>query len=188
MRAVRCSSSPWSYLADLRLPRVRPPRRVGPGLPPAVQVGAPSVVVTLSAWGLILLALVFVGWTLLRSAELLSLQPGLFGLGLLLSLSTLAAAVGTLRRLDGARRLLIVLLGAAIGIHLGSLVLQHALLPLLLEPVLAWALAPAQAFDLFGGLSGAARWLAAALTLAGCGLLAAVIRSLRSPAVRREFS
>jgi hypothetical protein len=188
MRAVRCSSSPWSHLADLRLPRARPPRRVRPGLPQAVKVGAPSVFVTLSAWGLILLALVFVGWTLLRSAELLNLQPGLFGLGLLLSLSTLGAAVGTLRRHDGARRALIGLLAVAIGIHLGSLLLQHALLPLLLEPALAWAVGPAQAFELFGGLSGAARWIGAGLTLAGCGLLIGVIRGLRTPAVRREFS
>jgi hypothetical protein len=175
-------------LADLRLPRARLPRRVAPGLPQAVRVGAPSVFVTASAWGLIALALLFAVWALLGRAELAAVRPGLFGLVLLLPLATLVAAVGTLRRHDGARRALIGLLGTAIAIHLVGLVLHHALLPSLLEPALAWAAGPAQAFELFGGLSGAARWIGAALTLTGCALLGALIRGLSTPAVRREFT
>ena len=93
------------------------------GRPQTLRVGAPSVLVTSTAWVFILVALVLGPVAVVRSAQLASV--GWLVLGLMLSVALLVSAVGTLRRLDWARRSLIGLLLAAVIFNLVALLLQH---------------------------------------------------------------
>jgi hypothetical protein len=126
------------------------------GRPQTLRVGAPSVLVTSTAWLLILLALVLGPLAVVRGAQLGS--AAWLVLGLSLSVGLLVSAVGTLRRLDWARRGLIGLLGLAVGFNLVALLLQHQ--------------------QVFAVLSHA---------LVG-GLLGWVVLGLMSAGVRQEFS
>ena len=124
MRALKCSSRFWPSLADLRLLSHR--KAVQPvawGRPQTLRVGAPSVLVTSTAWVFMLLAMVLGPLAVLRGAQLGS--AAWLVLGLSLAVALLVSAAGTLRRLDWARRGLIGLLVLAVGFNLVALLLQH---------------------------------------------------------------
>lgn len=211
MRAVKCSSRPWSPLADLFLPASRTPGRPPVGLAQTVRVGAPSVFVTGTAWFFIVFAALVSVAALLQSAEAASLLPGLqlagdaplspqvvavlrgqlpwvLGVALLLSIATLASAVGLLLRLEGARRVFVGLLVLAIVFHLGGLALQQVLVHVVVVRAWVEALLPAALVQAVGGPAAAARGIGALLSLAACAALVGVIRGLSSRSVRQEFA
>jgi hypothetical protein len=157
MRALKCSSRFLPSLADLRLMGHRKSvRPVAWGRPQTLRVGAPSVLVTSTAWVFIVLAMVLGPLAVVRGAQLGSVAW--LVLGLMVSVALLVSAVGTLRRLDWARRGLIGLLLAAVGFNLVALLLLH-------QQVFA-----VMAHALVGGL------------------LAWVVHGLMAAVVRQEFS
>lgn len=215
MRAVKCSSRPWSALADLFSPvspgSARAPTHPPAGLAQTYRVGAPSVFVTGTAWFFIVLAALVSVAALLHSAETASLLPGLqlagdaplspqvvaalrgqlpwvLGGALVLSLATLASAIGLLLRLEGARRVFVGLLVLAIVFHLGGLALQQVLVHAVVVRGWVEALLPAALVQAVGGPAMAARCLGALLSLGACVALVGVIRGLSSRAVRQEFA
>lgn len=173
-----------------------------------LNVGARSRFVTVTAWVFIVLAALASGWALLQQASVVSLAtvtvpgsttpfvtglllayaPWVVGAGLALSVATLAAAVGLLWRLEGARRAFIGLLVLAAMANLLGLWIQHEVVESLVQSTLQRTPLPPQAADVFGGFVTAARVLAGALTLGACALLVWIIRRLMSPAVRQEFA
>jgi hypothetical protein len=178
-------------------------------MPQTYTVGARSLFVTATAWAFIVLAALASVCALLQNAALASLLPGVqampqpmpaltgllmsylpwvAGAGLVISLATLASAIGLLLRLDWARRTFIVLLVVAIVANLLGLWLQHELVQSVVDQTLARTAIPAQALGVFGGFVTAARVLALLMTLAGCGLLVWIIRRLMSAGVRQEFA
>ncbi len=179
-------------------------------MPYTINVGARSFFVTAVAWVFIALGALASASALLQHANVASLLPalqanavkgelpGLAGLlmaylpwtiaaVLVLSLATLASAVGLLFRLEGARRVFIGLLVVAIAANIAGLWLQHELVQSVVSATLSGVPMPEQALGVFGGFVTAARVMAALMTLAACGLLAWIIRALMSPAVRQEF-
>jgi hypothetical protein len=180
-------------------------------MPQTYNVGSKSLFVTFTAWVFIVLAALASVSALLQNASIASVLPGLtvvgnvqpvplltglllgylpwvVGAGLLMSLATLACAVGLLLRLEWARRIFIVLLGLAIVANIAGLWLQQEMLQSLVSSTLQRAPLPPHAADVFGGFVTAARVGAVLLTLAACGLLVWIIRRLMSPAVRQEFA
>jgi hypothetical protein len=179
-------------------------------MPQTFNVGARSLFVTATAWAFIVLAALATGSALLQNAAVASLVPGVqplpqqpmpvltgllvsylpwvVGAGLVISLVTLASAIGLLLRLDWARRTFIGLLIVAIVANLLGLWLQHELVQSVVDQTLARTTIPAQALGVFGGFVTAARVLAVLMTLAGCGLLVWIIRRLMSANVRQEFA
>jgi hypothetical protein len=180
-------------------------------MPQTYNVGSKSLFVTFTAWVFIVLAALASVSALLQNASIASVLPGLtvvgnvqpvplltglllgylpwvVGAGLLMSLATLACAVGLLLRLEWARRIFIVLLGLAIVANIAGLWLQQEVLQSLVSSTLQRAPLPPHAADVFGGFVTAARVGAVLLTLAACGLLVWIIRRLMSPAVRQEFA
>jgi hypothetical protein len=173
-----------------------------------LNVGARSRFVTVTAWVFIVLAALASGWALLQQASVVSLAtapvpgratpfvtglllayaPWVVGTGLALSVATLAAAVGLLWRLEGARRAFIGLLVLAAVANLLGLWIQHEVVESLVQSTLQRAPLPPHAADVFGGFVTAARVLAGVLTLGACALLMWIIRRLMSPAVRQEFA
>lgn len=173
-----------------------------------LNVGAPSRFVTVTAWVFIALAGLASVWALLQHAAMISLATGtvpgsvapwmtgrllayapwVLGAGLVLSVATLAAAVGLLWRLDWARRVFIGLLVLAAVANVLGLWIQHEVVESLVQSTLQRAPLPPQAADVFGGFVTAARVLAGVLTLGACALLVWIIRRLMSPAVRQEFA
>ena len=178
-------------------------------MPQTFNVGARSLFVTATAWAFIVLAALASACALLQNAAvaslvpnvqawprpmplltglLLSYLPWVVGAGLVISLATLASAVGLLLRLDWARRTFIGLLVVAIVANLLGLWLQHELVQSVVDQTLARTTIPAHALGVFGGFVTAARVLALLMTLAGCGLLVWIIRRLMSASVRQEFA
>ncbi len=180
-------------------------------MPQTFNVGARSLFVTLTAWVFIVLALLASASAVVQNAAVASLMPGLplaaernplplltgllvgylpwvVGTGLVMSLATLASAIGLLLRLDWARRTFIGLLVVAIAANLLGLWLQQEVLQSVVSNTLANVAIPQQALGVFGGFVTAARVMAVLMTLVGCALLGWIIRRLMSPGVRQEFA
>jgi len=180
-------------------------------MPQTYTVGARSMFVTATAWVFIILAAVASASALVQNAAVASLMPGLqletgrdalplltglligylpwvVGTGLVMSLATLASAIGLLMRLDWARRTFIGLLVFAIVANLMGLWLQQEVVQSLVSNTLRGASIPAQALGVFGGFVTAARVMAVLMTLVGCSLLGWIIRRLMSAGVRQEFA
>jgi hypothetical protein len=180
-------------------------------MPQTFNVGSRSFFVTLIAWLFFALGALASVSALLQNATLASWLPDLQGLGatqplplltglligylpwvvgagLVISLATMASAVGLALRLEWARRSFIALLGLAIAANLLGLWLQHEVVQSVVESTLARAPLPAAAAQVFGGFVTAAQVMAVAVTLAACAFLGWVMRRLMSPAVRQEFA
>ena len=180
-------------------------------MPQTFNVGNRSLFVTATAWAFIVLAALASCSALLQNAAVASLMPGLqslgvhqpmplltgllmgylpwvVGTGLVMSLATLASAIGLLLRLDWARRTFIGLLVVAIVANLLGLWLQHEVVQSVVDSTLAHTAIPAQALGVFGGFVTAARVMAVLMTLAACSLLVWIIRRLMSASVRQEFA
>ena len=180
-------------------------------MPQTYNVGARSLFVTTTAWVFIVLAALTSVSALVQNAAVASLMPGLHlsgdgyplplltglllgylpwvvGTGLVMSLATLASAIGLLMRLDWARRTFIGLLAFAIVANLLGLWLQQEVLQSVVSNTLAGVSIPQQALGVFGGFVTAARVMAVLMTLVGCALLGWIIRRLMSATVRQEFA
>ena len=179
-------------------------------MPQTYNVGARSLFVTATAWVFILLGALASASALVQNAAVASLMPGLqlgergalplltgllvgylpwvVGTGLVVSLATLASAIGLLVRLDWARRVFIGLLAFAIVANLLGLWLQHEVLQSLVNNTLSTISIPAQALGVFGGFVTAARVMAVLMTLLACSLLGWIIRRLMSNSIRQEFA
>ena len=174
-------------------------------MPQTYNVGARSLFVTAIAWVFIVLAVLTSMSALVQNAAVASLMPGMqiatermplltglligylpwfVGTGLVMSLATLASAIGLLMRLDWARRSFIGLLVVAIFANLLGLRLQQEVV----QSVVSSAAIPQQAMGVFGGFVTAARVMAVLMTLAGCAALGGIIGRLMSPSVRQEFA
>ena len=175
------------------------------------NVGARSLFVTITAWVFIVLGLLASSSALVQNATVASLpgqlvltgtplpQPGLtgwllaylpwvVGAGLVVSVATLAAAVGLLLRLEWARRTFIGLLIVAIVANLCGLWLQQEVMLSLVDATLQNAPLPPQVADVFGGFVVAARSMAVLVTLVACGFLAWIAWRLTLPPIRQEFA
>ena len=178
-------------------------------MPQTYNVGARSLFVTATAWVFIILALLTSVSALVQNAAVASLMPGMqvaterlplltglligylpwvVGTGLVMSLATLASAIGLLLRLDWARRSFIVLLAVAICANLLGLWLQHEVVQSVVSNTLSHTAIPQQALGVFGGFVTAARVMAVLMTLVGCAFLGWIIRRLMSATVRQEFA
>lgn len=180
-------------------------------MPQTYSVGARSLFVTATAWVFIVLAALASVSALVQNAAVASLMPGwqlashhaplplltglligylpwVVGTGLVMSLATLASAIGLLLRLDWARRTFIGLLIVAIAANLMGLWLQQEVVQSVVSNTLSSVAIPQQAMGVFGGFVTAARVMAVLMTLAGCGLLGWIIRRLMSAGVRQEFA
>ena len=180
-------------------------------MPQTYTVGSRSLFVTATAWVFIILAALTSASALVQNAAVASLMPGLqlaternplplltgllvgylpwvVGAGLVISLATLASAIGLLMRLDWARRTFIGLLVVAIMANLLGLWLQQEVVESVVSNTLSSVAIPAQALGVFGGFVTAARVMAVLMTLVGCALLVWIIRRLMSAGVRQEFA
>ena len=178
-------------------------------MPQTYNVGARSLFVTAIAWVFIVLAVLTSMSALVQNAAVASLMPGVqiatermplltglligylpwvVGTGLVMSLATLASAIGLLMRLDWARRSFIGLLVVAIFANLLGLWLQQEVVQSVVSSTLSSAAIPQQAMGLFGGFVTAARVMAMLMTLVGCAVLGGIIGRLMSPSVRQEFA
>ena len=175
------------------------------------NVGARSRFVTATAWMFIVLGLLasvsalvqnalasslpgqiaLAGTTLaqpLLTGWLLAYLRWVVGAGLVVSVTTLAAAVGLLLRLEWARRSLIVLLLVAIVVNLFGLWLQQELMLSLVDVTLHQAILPPQVAGVFGGFVVATRSMAVLFTLAVCTMLGWIAWRLTLPPIRQEFA
>jgi hypothetical protein len=180
-------------------------------MPNTIQVGARSLFVTATAWVFIVLGVFASASALVQNAAVAALVPGLHvagdtqplplltgllisylpwvvGAGLVISLATLASAIGLLVRLNWARRVFIGVLSVAIVANLAGLWLQQEVLQSVVSSTLNSTPIPAQALGVFGGFVTAARVMATIVTLGACTMLGWIIRSLMSPRVRQEFA
>jgi hypothetical protein len=180
-------------------------------MPQTFNVGSRSLFVSVTAWVFIVLGGLASVSALVQNAAIASLLPGLSltmdpkslplltglvvahlpwvaGIGLLLSVATLAAAVGLLLRLEWARRVFIGLAVVAILGNLFGLWLQQEMLQSLIDSTLSRSALPREAAGVFGGFATAARVTAVALSLGACMLLVWIIRRLMSQGVRQEFA
>jgi len=177
-------------------------------MPTTITVGARSLFVTATAWVFILLGVMSCLSALVQNAMLASLLPELssspaasgvtnllqdylpwvVGTGVVMSLATLASAIGLLLRLDWARRTFIALLVVAIVANLLGLWLQQEMMQSVVSRTLGSVALPPQAMGVFGGFVTAARVMAVVVTLGACALLAWIIRRLMSAGVRQEFA
>lgn len=180
-------------------------------MPQTFNVGARSIFVTTVAWVFIALSLLAVASAVVQNAAVASLLPGwhsqgaaqalplltglliaylpwVVGAGLVLSLATLASAIGLLLRLDWARRSFIGLLVLAIVANLLGLWFQHEVVQSVVASTLQRAPLPEPVLGVFGGFVTAARAMGAVMTLVACGLLGWIIRRLMSAAVKQEFA
>ena len=178
-------------------------------MPQTYNVGARSLFVTAIAWVFIVLAVLTSMSALVQNAAVASLMPGVqvatermplltglligylpwvVGIGLVMSLATLASAIGLLMRLDWARRSFIGLLVVAIFANLLGLWLQQEVVQSVVSSTLSSSPIPQHAMGVFGGFVTAARVMALLMTLAGCAVLGWIIGRLMSPTVRQEFA
>jgi len=179
-------------------------------MPYTINVGSRSKFVTLVAWLFIVLALMasasalvqnhavsasLPGWRAVTEHGPLPMLTGLLvgylpwvvGAGLVVSLFTLASAIGLLLRLNWARRTFIAMLAVAICASLLGLWLQQEVVQTVVHHTLTSVAIPQPAMSVFGGFVTAARVMAMLMTLAACSLLAWIIRRLMSAPVRQEF-
>ena len=154
----------------------------------ASALGAFSAVVQNAVTGSLLASLPAPQSLPLVTHLLLGYLPWVMGTGLVLSLATLAAAVGLLLRLDWARRVFIALLVVAIVANLAGLWLQQEVVQSLVSSTLSSASLPPQAVGVFGGFVTASRVMGAVVTLGACALLGWIIRRLMSPTIKQEFA
>lgn len=169
-------------------------------MPQTFNVGARSLFVTTTAWLFILLGALASVFALVQGASVMSLLPSVHvpwlarvlpwgvHLGVALSLSLLACAVGLLLRVEWARRLFIGLMVLAFAVNLVGLGIQQVMLQALVDSTLNQASLPPHAAGVVGGFVTATRTMAVAMTLGVCAGLLWVIRRLMSPAVRQEFA
>lgn len=178
-------------------------------MPCIVNVGARSIFVTVTAWVFIVLAALTSASALVQNAAVASLVPAgapnlpplpllsslligylpwVVGAGVVVSLATLAAAVGLLLRLEWARRAFIGLMVLAIVANLMGLWLQQEVVQSVVAGALSGAPLPPRAAGVFGNFVALSRVLAVLVTLGACSLLGWIIRRLMSPAVRQEFA
>ncbi|MEO7152546.1 MAG: hypothetical protein ABIX46_12675 [Burkholderiaceae bacterium] len=181
-------------------------------MPQTYSVGARSLFVTWTAWVFIVMAAFASASALVQNAAVTSLLPGLHdgsplplltglligylpwvvGTGLVMSLATLASAIGLLLRLDWARRAFIGVLVVAIVANLMGLWLQHEVVQSVVSQTLGHSLrgvaVPAELLGVFGGFVTATRAMAVLVTLGACALLAWIIGRLMSARVRQEFA
>ncbi len=180
-------------------------------MPQTYNVGARSLFVSITAWVFIVLGGLATASALVQNAMVASFAPGLHlagsaqplpllsgllmgylpwvvGAGLVVSVAFLCSAIGTLMRLEWARRVFIGLLVMAIVANLLGIWLQQEMVQSVVQSTLTRAPLPPQAADVFGGFVTAARSLGVAMTLAACMLLGWIIRRLMSPSVRQEFA
>jgi hypothetical protein len=180
-------------------------------MPQTYNVGARSLFVTATAWVFIILAALSSVAALVQNAAVASLMPGLqlasehnslplltglligylpwvVGTGLVMSLATLASAIGMLLRLDWGRRTFIGLLFVAIAANLLGLWLQQEVVQSVVSHTLSTVAIPQRAMSVFGGFVTAARVMAVVVTLVGCSILGWIIRRLMSTTVRQEFA
>ena len=178
-------------------------------MPQTYNVGARSLFVTMTAWLFIVLAALTSMSALVQNAAVASLLPGMqvatermplltglligylpwvVGTGLVMSVATLASAIGLLMRLDWARRSFIALLVVAIFANLLGLWLQQEVVQSVVSTTLSNVAIPQQALGVFGGFVTAARVMAVLMTLVGCAFLGWIIRRLMSATVRQEFA
>jgi hypothetical protein len=170
-------------------------------MPQTFNVGARSIFVTVTAWMFIVLAVMASASVLVPNTAVGSMWPASVGLpglfsaylpwiivtGVLLSLLTLASAIGLLLRLDWARRVFIGLIAVALVANLLGLWLQQEVLQSVAASTLSGTAIPPQAAGVLGGFVTAARVMAVVVTLGACSLLAWIISRLMSPSVRQEF-
>ena len=180
-------------------------------MPQTYSVGSRSVFVTATAWIFIVLAVLASASAVVQNAAVTALMPGLsmgiergklplltgflvgylpwvVGASLVVSIATLASAIGLLLRLDWARRVFIGMLILAIIANLLGLWLQQEVVQSVVSTTLRRAPIPEAAMTVFGGFVTAARLLAVMLTLGACVVLAWIIRRLMSFGVRQEFA
>ena len=174
-------------------------------MPQTYNVGARSLFVTTTAWIFIVLAALASVSALLENAAVASLMPEsaqrpmltgmligylpwVVGTGIVMSLATLASAIGLLLRLDWARRAFIGVLAVAIVANLLGLWLQHEVVQTVVSTTLSSAPIPPQVLGVFGGFVTAARVMAVLMTLGACTMLGWIIRRLMSASVRQEFA
>ena len=180
-------------------------------MPQTFHVGARSLFVTGIAWLFIVLAALASVSALVQNAAVASLMPSwllagerqavplltglligylpwVVGAGLVVSLATLASAIGLLLRLDWARRSFIGLLAVAIVANLLGLWLQQEVVQSVVHNTLSQTVVPQQVLGVFGGFVTAARVMALLVTLGACALLAGIIQRLMSERVRQEFA
>jgi hypothetical protein len=171
-------------------------------MPQTFNVGARSIFVTITAWMFIVLAAMTSVSMMMPKIAIGTLLPAGIALpafsnaylpwmvvaAALLSLLTLASAIGLLLRFDWARRVFIGLIALALVGNLLGLWLQQELLHSVAASTLNGAAIPAQAAGVLGGFVTAARVMAVVVTLGACSLLVWIIRCLMSPSVRQEFS
>ena len=180
-------------------------------MPYTINVGARSLFVTVTAWVFIALALLATVSALVQNATTASLLPGLtmaggaqplplvtgfligylpwvVGASLLMSLATLASAVGLLMRLDWARRVFIGMLVVAIVANLAGLWLQQEVVQSVVTSTLTQAPVSPLVLGVFGGFVTAARVMAVLMTPGTCAILGWIIRSLMTATVRQEFA
>lgn len=180
-------------------------------MPQTYNVGSRSIFVTATAWAFIVLAVLGSMSALVQTASVASLMPGLdiaagqqplplltglllgylpwvVGTGLLMSLATLAFAIGLLLRLDWARRAFIGVLAVAIVANLMGLWLQQEVVQSVVSSTLSGAGIAPRALGVFGGFVTAAQVMATVMTLGACAMLGWIIRRLMSASVRQEFA
>jgi hypothetical protein len=177
-------------------------------MPITIAVGARSLFVTATAWLFILLGVAASVSALVQNAMLgswllplpgslpvsgmtsllVDYLPWVTGACMVLSVATLASAIGLLLRLDWARRVFIGMLAVAIVANLLGLWLQQEMVQSLVSATLDSAALPPKALGVFGGFVTAARVMAVVVTLGACGLLGWIIRRLMSASVRQEFA
>jgi hypothetical protein len=178
-------------------------------MPQTYTVGARSLFVTATARLFIVLAALTSMSALVQNAAVASLLPGMqvaadrmplltglligylpwvVGAGLVMSVATLASAIGLLLRLDWARRSFIGLLVVAIFANLLGLWLQQEVVQSVVSTTLSSVAIPQQAMGVFGGFVTAARVMAVLMTLTGCAFLGWIIHRLMSATVRQEFA
>ncbi len=115
-------------------------------------------------------------------------MPWVLGVGVLAAVAMLIASVGTLLRLDWARRLFIGTLVFAIVANLGGLWLQYELMLSLVTTSLTGTAVPTPLAELLSGFVTATRIMALMVTLGGCLVLTFIIRGLMSDEVKQEFA
>ncbi len=180
-------------------------------MPQTFTVGSRSLFVTITAWVFMVLALLACASALVQNAVVSSLPgqisvasaplaqplltgwllaylPWVVGAGLVVSVATLAAAVGLLLRREWARRTFIALLLVTMAINLCGLWLQQELMLSVVDATLQSTLLPPRVVGVFGGFVVAARSMAVLVTLAGCGMLAWIAWRLTLPLIRQEFA
>jgi hypothetical protein len=181
-------------------------------MPQTFNVGSRSIFVTVTAWIFIVASALAFVCALVENAAVASLLPAativgnvnpapasltgillaympwVAGAALLMSLATLATAIGLLMRFEIARRVFIGLVCFVIALNLAGSWLQQEYMLSLVDATLSHVVLPAAAVGVFGGFVTAARVMAVLMSLGACAVMVWVLRRLTSAAVRQEFA